>query len=274
MIRKTGDMGCTRTRDRGGDQAGHRAHRQGNDQRRRCHKPPRDYRAVTVRIALVLVAGTVPVGVVPLSTAARDTPTLDAAELPSSRTALERRLASAPSSPPATSAGTLPSAMLDPRLPGTANAWPGSRPAGREADTGSPFAWPLNPEPEVTRSFEAPANPYGPGHRGVDLAAAPGQEALAAAAGVVVFAGTVAGRAVVSIDHDGGLRTTYEPVTSSLAAGDHLHRGQVIGTVTTGHPGCAAPACLHWGVRRGHEYLNPLQLVRTDASIRLKPWDG
>ncbi|MFC4000685.1 M23 family metallopeptidase [Prauserella oleivorans] len=136
------------------------------------------------------------------------------------------------------------------------------------------FRWPLSPRPTVSRPFDAPDTDYGPGHRGVDLAAVPGQQVLAAGAGYVVFAGTLAGRGVVSVEHDGGLRTTYEPVRPTVAAGDQVYQGQVIGTVERGHPGCPQAACLHWGVRRGTEYLDPLRLVMTNAAIRLKPWPG
>lgn len=126
----------------------------------------------------------------------------------------------------------------------------------------------------MTRAFQQPDTPYGPGHRGVDLAAAPDQPVLAAGPGVVVFAGQVAGRGVVSIDHDGGLRTTYEPVTPTVPAGTQVFAGQPIGTVDPGHPGCPVAACLHWGVRRGEEYLDPLGLIRTRSAIRLKPWNA
>jgi murein DD-endopeptidase MepM/ murein hydrolase activator NlpD len=146
--------------------------------------------------------------------------------------------------------------------------------ASRTAAQEPGFIWPLAPTPTVTRPFEAPATDYGPGHRGVDLAAAPGQPVLAAGAGMVAFAGLVAGAGVVSIVHDGGLRTTYEPVTATVAAGAHVHRGQPIGTVDAGHPECPVAACLHWGVRRGAEYLDPLGLIRTVSVIRLKPWEG
>lgn len=135
------------------------------------------------------------------------------------------------------------------------------------------FTWPLVPTPRVTASFEAPASAYGPGHRGVDLVAEPGQTVLAAGAGVVVFAGLVASVGVVAIDHDGGLRTTYEPVTATVAVGTRVYRGQPIGTVNPGHPGCPAAACLHWGVRRDGDYLDPIALIRTESVIRLKPWD-
>ncbi|HKS43936.1 MAG TPA: M23 family metallopeptidase [Amycolatopsis sp.] len=136
------------------------------------------------------------------------------------------------------------------------------------------FSWPLSPEPAVTRPFDGPATDYGAGHRGVDLAAAPGQPVLSAGPGVVVFAGVVAGQGVLSIDHDGGLRTTYEPVTVAVMAGTQVYRRQPVGTVNPGHPGCAATACLHWGVLRDGEYLNPLGLIRTESVIRLKPWNG
>ncbi|MFJ1763690.1 M23 family metallopeptidase [Amycolatopsis sp. NPDC088138] len=137
------------------------------------------------------------------------------------------------------------------------------------------LSWPLSPVPVVTKYFDAPETPYGAGHRGVDLAAVPGQEVLAADAGVVVFAGIVAGRPVISVDHDGGLRTTYEPVLPKVAAGDQVFRGQVLGTVLAGHPGCAVAACLHWGVRRGEEYVDPLSLTGEVGEYRLKPWaDG
>ena len=144
------------------------------------------------------------------------------------------------------------------------------------------FGWPLSGSPAVVRAFQAPRMPYGPGHRGVDLAAAPGVPVLAAGAGIVVFAGTVAGRGVVSVDHPGGLRTTYEPVSATVSAGDHVARGEQLGTVqidtvSPGHPGCAAPACLHWGVLRDpaqdRDYLDPLRLL-TMARVRLLPVDG
>lgn len=136
------------------------------------------------------------------------------------------------------------------------------------------FGWPLPGPPAVVRAFQAPEFPFGPGHRGVDLATVAGAPVFAAGAGTVVFAGPVAGRGVVSVDHPGGLRTTYEPVSPTVTAGDRVARGEPLGTVQLGHPGCVVAACLHWGVLRGpehdREYLDPLRLVVT-AQVRLLP---
>lgn len=138
------------------------------------------------------------------------------------------------------------------------------------------LTWPLTPRPEVVRPFDPPDDEYGPGHRGVDLAAEPGQPVSAAATGRVLYAGELAGRGVVSVEHRDGLRTTYEPVSVSAEVdeGDLVAAGRRIGTVTRGHAGCPASACLHWGLRRGEQYLNPLTLVATAGPLRLKPWPG
>ncbi|MCF6505822.1 M23 family metallopeptidase [Blastococcus sp. MG754426] len=136
-----------------------------------------------------------------------------------------------------------------------------------------PWSAPLPGEPVVTRPFEPPPHRYGPGHRGVDLAAAPGSPVLAAGDGVVVFAGMVAGRPVVSVEHAGGLRTTYEPVRPSVGAGRPVARGEPLGVLDPGHDGCPVAACLHWGARRGEVYLDPLSLLRLPR-VRLLPLGG
>jgi murein DD-endopeptidase MepM/ murein hydrolase activator NlpD len=154
----------------------------------------------------------------------------------------------------------------------------GSAPLSAAADPAAPVAaaaplrWtaPLDGDLAVTRPFERLPHPYAAGHRGVDLQGAPGTPVLAAGDGVVVFAGMVAGRPVVSIDHADGLRTTYEPVDASVGAGQPVSRGSPIGTLASGHAGCPVPACLHWGLRRGGTYLDPLSLLQV-VRVRLLP---
>ncbi len=134
--------------------------------------------------------------------------------------------------------------------------------------------WPLRPRPAVLRPFDAPAQRWDRGHRGVDLAGSDGQPVYAAAAGTVVFAGELAGRPLVSIAHPGGLRTTYEPVRAAVRVGQLVDSGDTIGQLVGGHPGCGATVCLHWGAMWGPasraDYVDPLGLVVT-TPMRLKP---
>jgi murein DD-endopeptidase MepM/ murein hydrolase activator NlpD len=90
---------------------------------------------------------------------------------------------------------------------------------------------------------------------------------LAAADGTVVHAGAVAARTLVSLQHRGTLRTTYEPVVPAVTTGRSVRRGDVIGHLQPGH--CPA-ACLHWGARRGHDYVDPLRLL-SSGRVRLLP---
>jgi len=133
--------------------------------------------------------------------------------------------------------------------------------------------WPLHP-PAVTRVFDAPKPDWRSGHRGVDLAGHPGQPVYAAGPGTVVFAGSLAGRSVVSVEHAGGLRTSYEPVEASVRAGGRVEAGSALGRLAPGHPGCPAAACLHWGAMWGPaqraDYVDPVGLLAV-TPIRLEP---
>jgi murein DD-endopeptidase MepM/ murein hydrolase activator NlpD len=132
----------------------------------------------------------------------------------------------------------------------------------------------LRPPPAVVRGFDAPSPDWHPGHRGVDLAGRPGQAVYAAGSAVVVFAGPVAGRPVVSLAHPGGLHTSYEPVRAAVRAGQRVTAQTNLGELIAGHPGCPAAACLHWGAMwgpaSGAAYVDPLGLLEV-TPIRLKP---
>ena len=115
------------------------------------------------------------------------------------------------------------------------------------------WSWPVEGAHQILRPFIAPATPYSAGHRGIDIAAS--GNVYAPADGVVHFAGFVVSRDVLSISHAGGVVSSYEPVASSLHAGDVVTRGEVIGTIEPGH--CSIP-CLHFGVRIDGQYVSPL----------------
>jgi murein DD-endopeptidase MepM/ murein hydrolase activator NlpD len=126
----------------------------------------------------------------------------------------------------------------------------------------------------LSRHFEPPPNPFAAGHRGIDFAVPVGTTVVAAAAGTVAFAGAVGGSISVSIDHAGGLRTTY-----SFLSGVLVKKNQVVAQgapIALSGPGAAGERPnLHFGVRRGNDYLDPEPLLvasfraRLDRVIRL-----
>ena len=139
------------------------------------------------------------------------------------------------------------------------------------ADPVGAYRAPLDGALHVVRPFIAPTSQYGPGHRGVDLATVPGEAVLAPAASVVSFVGSVAGRGVVVLSHDDGIRTEYEPVRPVVALGAHVAVGAVIATVEGQHGSCAPGRCLHWGARRGTTYFDPLTLLQPLGPVVLLP---
>ena len=113
--------------------------------------------------------------------------------------------------------------------------------------------------------FRPPADPFGPGNRGIDYATAPGTAVRAAAPGEVTFAGAVGRSFHVVVLHADGLRTTYSFLdATTVARGQRVEAGQVVGV--TGGP-------LHFGVRAGDVYLDPLAILghRLPARVHLVP---
>jgi murein DD-endopeptidase MepM/ murein hydrolase activator NlpD len=135
--------------------------------------------------------------------------------------------------------------------------------------TAASGVWPLQPRPQVVQGFDPPSAPWGSGHRGVDLLGHPGQQVHAAEAGTVRYAGRLAGRGVVVVDH-GSTRTTYEPVAARVHVGQQVGAGAVIGILEASPSHCWPRTCLHWGLLSGDTYLNPLSLVGA-APVRLLP---
>ncbi|MFI1629763.1 peptidoglycan DD-metalloendopeptidase family protein [Streptomyces noursei] len=149
-----------------------------------------------------------------------------------------------------------------------AEAAPGSGPTAPTPERSWPDDGPAGTRPVVLRGWEPPPTPWAAGHRGVDLAASDGAVVRAATPGQIAFVGTVAGRGVLTIEVSGSghppLHTTYEPIRATVHKGQRVTAGQPVGMLADGPYHCRAP-CLHWGLRRGTAYLNPLSLMPPTA---------
>ncbi|MEW6059320.1 MAG: M23 family metallopeptidase [Actinomycetota bacterium] len=134
------------------------------------------------------------------------------------------------------------------------------------------WSWPV--VGPVIHGFDAPSTPYGSGHRGIDIAAAFGTPVRAPAPGVVKFAGQVGGELFVSIDHGGGLVSSYSWVSTVLVhKGDVLGEGTALALSGIGHVG-VSPAHVHFGVKWDGVYVDPLSVLapaRLVGLIRLVP---
>jgi murein DD-endopeptidase MepM/ murein hydrolase activator NlpD len=126
----------------------------------------------------------------------------------------------------------------------------------------------------VIGAYEPPETPFGAGHRGIDIAVPVGTVVVDAEAGVVAFAGPVGGHLFVTLDHGGGLTSTYSWLSSILVRrGDVVVRGAPIAHSGWGHPGSAIPH-VHVGVRIGEVYQDPLDFLGPPSVsdyIRLAP---
>lgn len=140
--------------------------------------------------------------------------------------------------------------------------------ADRDAEEGT-WLWPLDGARRIAEPYRAPAHEYGAGHRGVDLVASPAAVVRAPADGVVAFRGTVVDRALLTIEHEGGFVSTFEPVTSTLDPGDAVSAGDEIGVLAVG--GHAAAGTLHVGVRLEGDYINPMLMFGSVPRAVLLP---
>lgn len=140
------------------------------------------------------------------------------------------------------------------------------------------WEWPLEPH-VVLEGFALGPYSWSAGHRGVDLAASPGEPVKAPATGVVTFAGVVAGRGVLVLTHESGhgIRSSFEPVRASVAVGTRITPGEVIARVTPAASRidhCSSGRCLHWGVRRFGTYIDPLAFVAPQRVVLLPVGNG
>jgi murein DD-endopeptidase MepM/ murein hydrolase activator NlpD len=87
----------------------------------------------------------------------------------------------------------------------------------------------------------------------------------------VTFAGQVAGRGVVVLEHADGTRTSLEPVEARVPVGTSVGAGEPVARVQPlPHPGCSR-TCVHWGVRVDGRYVDPWWWLGRSGPVRLLP---
>lgn len=130
------------------------------------------------------------------------------------------------------------------------------------------WVWPVSGPQIILRDFQAPATPWGAGHRGLDLAAAD-TRVVAPVSGVVSFTGVVVDRGVMTITTDNGHKVSLEPVTSVVSPGTQVKAGAYIADLNEGH---CQTLCLHLGLRVPDDYRSPrLELGVLQRAVLL-PW--
>lgn len=131
----------------------------------------------------------------------------------------------------------------------------------------------------VVRGFDTRAGPFGPGHRGIDIAASVGELVRSPTAGRVVFAGRVAGTNWVSLLVAPGVLVTLGPLLDAATTADRVRLRTPVGRVGPGHApppvGRAGSgregATLHLSVRVGGVYVDPLAYLVDRPRPRLAP---
>ncbi len=129
---------------------------------------------------------------------------------------------------------------------------------GKSPGSTAPFRWPLT-APRLTSAF---GQRQGRVHEGIDLGAPTGTPILAAADGLVIYAGNgVSGYGnMIVLQHEGDFLTVYAHSSILLAhVGDHVVAGHEICRV--GQSGRATAPHLHFEIRRGQVPDDPLHYL-------------
>lgn len=128
---------------------------------------------------------------------------------------------------------------------------------------------------QVTSRFGGRRHPllgYTRGHQGVDYAAPSGTPVWAIGEGTVTFAGGggACGKSVM-LRHGNGYTSQYCHLSSiAVRRGDRVSQKQVIGA--TGQSGLATGPHLHFAVKKGGAFVNPLQLRLPRAAPVPERW--
>jgi murein DD-endopeptidase MepM/ murein hydrolase activator NlpD len=121
------------------------------------------------------------------------------------------------------------------------------------------WRWPLIGR--ITQRFGEYKTQYG-FHQGIDIDGQTGDRVRAARGGRVVLAGTsdACGGLQVHIDHGNGFESWYRHLSRiEVKRGAVVAAGTVIGRV--GNTGCSLGSHLHFGIRRGSTFVDPLRYL-------------
>ncbi|MEN9993070.1 MAG: hypothetical protein RLY83_640 [Actinomycetota bacterium] len=132
-------------------------------------------------------------------------------------------------------------------------------------------------KPILVNEFRQPNADWSAGHRGVDYLVTDGESVFASHSGVVSFSGLVVNRSVLSIRHENGLTSSFEPVCGQIPTATKVSTGELIGQVCNSlsyQSHCGLRLCLHFSLRSPNGYLSPLVKLGGLSPSRLKPWDG
>jgi murein DD-endopeptidase MepM/ murein hydrolase activator NlpD len=151
---------------------------------------------------------------------------------------------------------------VEPKPTPTPVPTPAPRPASASGggDSGAAssggWRWPLLGT--ITQRFGESLTVYGY-HYGIDIDGTTGDPVRAARSGRVVVAGhyDACGGNEVHIEHADGLVSWYRHLSHvDVSVGDQVEAGDLIGRV--GNTGCSLGSHLHFAVRRGTTFLDPL----------------
>lgn len=129
----------------------------------------------------------------------------------------------------------------------------------RPSTSGSAWAWPL--DGPITQYFGESRTKYGY-HTGIDIDGTTGDPVRAVRAGTVTVAGVhdECSGLQVTIRHADGLESWYRHLSAlSVRVGEEVARGELVGRV--GETGCSLGSHLHFAIRRGATWLDPLDFL-------------
>lgn len=126
------------------------------------------------------------------------------------------------------------------------------------------FVWPCPASSRINSKFgdrESPTKGASTNHKGIDIGASTGTAIVAAASGTVVISTySYSAGNYIMINHGGGVYTVYMHCSKLLVSeGAQVKQGQTIAKV--GSTGYSTGPHLHFGIRSGGQYVNPLKYV-------------